>query len=1058
MSGSSKPSPQVVRRSSQVFANQDHLPIRESPRSDSRTPRRGQSGDNVKELLRSANIQDNIDGVANTLTESPIQARKNAARPMFRSTSRAGPETPSPMSNLATHTQLPPSEDARRARSRQPSSDVAGIGPGLSTNISSSQPGAQSSNSTSPVESNPQSSAGSYRTASECCGTIPPPAFLQTTGSESLQNTELHFYKVTSAHMMPGQDNGGQSTSKKLSRFIHRHGLKYLFENAEKLSHVHSDYFLSPVKLAHKQRPIRMRKVPANVSRNVSTTGGQAPQARVGDDKWSLIVVDASSPAVSTCDLSVNVEEIEKDSLFELARVRSFFPKDDLKETEHHEQQSRSNLDAVIASLLRLQFEKAEIVDVAKTFSHGNRVFSHMHSELIPNLALKKHGLEGRIVYDDCGLSPSLAWKPCVANFIPEALVSDFLIAVAGPCMSEAKYLTDARMNRLTKMLKGKRVAVALASGCEKQTYSIIGFCQSAQDDPSALYLTNKRVTLSSMRYPDMACLRAVRTGPGFSKQPVTLPAELCKILPGQSLRFEPPLQASDISVPRPGRAVTEYVPKDGDPFEGIRPDTFTLLFARVVDENSPVSSDDELSAKSWDNFKTEIGKRFNGKLREAVDRFNDEMYRNDDSEEVDDTVIKRKVNDQKGSWADMWQNHFEDLWHSIEQRSGKDTVLIVAIPPSLAKTEVNQMKAFCDVKLGIQACFVNTRELSKRYEPRARRDQSPMVKYTGAVVRLFFSRALAPAIDGDATSSATNDPPEDYGKLVVGLQVTRMKSFFAGRGTDSKPTVSGDDGERFLVTIVAFDGTERRLTSTFKMPVGNLTDLPRLLAEKINETVDLSSYKQTVIHFVGHDAFDLGFFDPFLNLLDRLRLQHPLATNTSEQVQIVAYSAESKLSSMGASETPHSTIPLECISQVDNPSDALPAPVHGAAKNSVFGDRELRSHITNVTNLDSALRAVFVHPGGNSQSLKQDPYRVSYHHSMTAQNATQKFRYTFAPNQQAHIHYRQLERRALPPIVFLVQKATKRALTRMDTSTDGTQPLEVPETHVALQHSLYFL
>lgn len=120
---------------------------------------------------------------------------------------------------------------------------------------------------------------------------------------------------------------------------------------------------------------------------------------------------------------------------------------------------SRDAFDAVMATQLRQKFKNAGI---DKTFAHDNRIFSEMRSELVPDLVLARYGVGARIVYDGQGRSPSVAWKPCVVNFFPKVLVSDFLIAETGPCVYDSRSCGSDRSKHVEYMLRSTQIVVAV--------------------------------------------------------------------------------------------------------------------------------------------------------------------------------------------------------------------------------------------------------------------------------------------------------------------------------------------------------------------------------------------------------------------------------------------------------------------------------------------------------------------------------------------------------------------------------------------------------------------
>ena len=82
-----------------------------------------------------------------------------------------------------------------------------------------------------------------------------------------------------------------------------------------------------------------------------------------------------------------------------------------------------------------------------------------------------------------------------------------------------------------------------------------------------------------------MACIDV-----GTVKNPFYFPAELCKIVENQPLKFEPPLSASSSAfkarVQKQGSKVTE-LPEPQDIFHMVQPEQFKLFFLRVTEDTT---------------------------------------------------------------------------------------------------------------------------------------------------------------------------------------------------------------------------------------------------------------------------------------------------------------------------------------------------------------------------------------------------------------------------------------------------------------------------------------
>jgi hypothetical protein len=163
---------------------------------------------------------------------------------------------------------------------------------------------------------------------------------------------------------------------------------------------------------------------------------------------------------------------------------------------------------------------------------------------------------------------------------------------------------------------------------------------------------------------------------------------------------------------------------------------------------------------------------------------------------------------------------------------------------------------------IGIQVCFVNTRELEKRYHPAATRD---MIMYTGQIVRKLFSRAKIPGkLEEDKAS--TNVPcrslPE--GRL-FGIHVANVSDFVDSTGERTRPF---DISRYFVVTIVSVSNkvnaystaADDLLTTHRTLQITNqtvswshqmLTKIADLFAEHTKK-VPMGDFEQSAIYVSG--------------------------------------------------------------------------------------------------------------------------------------------------------------------------------------------------------------
>ena len=471
---------------------------------------------------------------------------------------------------------------------------------------------------------------------------------------------------------------------------------------------------------------------------------------------------------------------------------------------------------------------------------------------VIPTALEKRQGLKGKFVFTDNGKKVAIAHKPSTAIFFKRGTVSDLIISLCGP--TRAVNPDDPLMNKISLLLRGLEITIALKDGFGKETRIIQNLAQSAVRKPESIRGVKANVEVTDLRYPTMPLVDV-----GSSGRPFYFPAELCMIPGNQIFRGE--LPAVDVSLSSAlhtkDKIIKSYTPKSGDPFQEVQPDDFRLFFA-TLNISSSANEVKAIRPEVWNRFQHEVGQRFDAKLSKSV-------------------MQSKKVKlDCSGE-----EEALMAISRFVRGSSGSKTALILAVNSTVDKGTVEAIRSRCETMVGIQVCFVNMRELEKRYHPAATKD---MVMYTGQIVRKLFSRAKVPGkLEDDTTTANASSRSLREGRL-FGIHVANVPDLVEGRVGMSRPF---DLSRCFSVTIVSVsnkvnaDSTaaDDLLTTHHTLQVNNqvasrsqqvLTKIAELFAEHTKK-VPMEDFEQSAVYVSGL---------PQMNEQDCEALQSAFASN----------------------------------------------------------------------------------------------------------------------------------------------------------------------------------
>lgn len=429
---------------------------------------------------------------------------------------------------------------------------------------------------------------------------------------------------------------------------------------------------------------------------------------------------------------------------FEHDQIRLNRVNDVVSSTTSDKPSLRKVIDAVAASYLKEKLLKLGVVDI---FTSGNCAYSEAepHESGIDI----RRGVSGKWTYS-AAAETMLSIAPCKGHFFSPVLVSELLMRFFGA--SAAHGLKHDILERGANMLRGVQITLAVKEGFHKRISVITGLGESARSKPESLHGTKGDADLLSMRFPDLPCVDI-----GTPDKPFYFPAEYCLISPNQVFRGKLPLllettTAFDEQVREPKKPFT---PKTGDPFERFSTDGFHFCFIALRDAESTGSACKVVRTEAWSSFMHEIGQRYNRKLQKVVER------------------------SKRTSYACNFAAGPESWLHQLGQATnrankGPKTALIVSVPPGCSSTDVDAIKAQCDLQ-GIQCQVVSAREINKRYDPVL--DEN-MVKYTGQIVRKIFARTLIPGDRDDDKAVFSSDVHRLQGRL-VGMHISKVSDFF---------------------------------------------------------------------------------------------------------------------------------------------------------------------------------------------------------------------------------------------------------------------------------------
>lgn len=713
-----------------------------------------------------------------------------------------------------------------------------------------------------------------------------------------------------------------------------------------------------------------------------------------------------------------------------------------VEQTESDKQKLMPTLDAVIATSLEEEARRPNAVDNITII--GNRAYAP--AQRITCGVQKRRGVEGKLTYSRNGKVPVVvSLKRVVGTFFDNCLISDFIIDFFGH--TAAHGLDQAMLKRAESLLRGKQVVVAVSKSASKQLFTIQGLSETARIKPVAVNGT-KLASATLLKYPDMPLVNV-----GSGSKPFFYPAELCRLQPDQPFHGELPVLESDSFDIWQPRAKEPFEPKEGDPFKDQQTDDFKLVFVKLSDVRSDASVI-TVNAAAWKSFKCEMGERFNGKLKAAVEH---STLLNEDN-----LTIR------------YGHGFLAELSRQAAGAGNLKKVLIIAVPSTVPSTAVDDLRKLCDLQLGVQCCIVDAKEVSKRYHPLV---NDEMVKYTGQVVRKMLSRALIAGkenspeheLGGGVTGSGAQAPSDGEDAKVravaatksphaaiFGIHVVKLKDF---RGKDAFHNVAINTDHLYHVSVVSASSYDEIKVHTTHNVVLVSTTADHSLSERITQC------------FASHAATGGGGLQSSLQKVAIYLSGLPMADKTllqdiRMQIEALMPSEEGKVSGTALAliaMAPKSELGIvdgeDCVPFID-PRDVMGRSTDTSSQSmfhTPMSSQQLHQAFRSDHQLhERVLSHVFHRPDGMKHGGEVDIPADSWH--VVYQQSEMK------SDGRMHIYYPCLEKRALPDILLLAQKASKRGRLyivkkdeRIHTKPDAC-PYEVLVPHESLEHTLYYL
>ena len=535
----------------------------------------------------------------------------------------------------------------------------------------------------------------------------------------------------------------------------------------------------------------------------------------------------------------------------------------------------------------------------------------------------------------------------------------------------------------------------------------------------------------------------------GSSDRPFYFPAELCAIADNQFFRGELPAVDRSLSTvyhAKDSREVENFVSKTGNPFEGIQPDDFRFVFV-TLDISSGPDASTPVRQQVWCKFQHEIGQRYDRKFAKTVK----------DSKRF---IMQSTSTDEALAGITRWAGGL----------SGSKTTLIVAVNVGMTKEAMHAIKMRCETTIGVQVCFVNGKELEKRYHPVNTRDT---VMYTGQIVRKILSKAKVPGQTDarDTAKKATKqDPPLTHGRLfgihvmtipdsannIAGSKVPfEMENcYIATIVSESNATnTSSGSGDDLLTTHHAFRITDHT-TSTFH---NMLTKISDFIAQH-TAGMTTEDFTQSVVYVSGvpnaNEQDCKAFREAMVKTIIPVPARTPPPPESQPQAQgqsalplrafnLIMMSPRKDISI----EDGENTITL--TREIGGEGEKAKADPTGTSK------PELNEHLCSDFNLhESALSPVFKRQGRSSEEKDHHVGSRVWH-----------VVYQLSEEEQGGLfgaYLSCIEKRNLPDILYLAQAASKHARSRLLVKDSSQGPHECPygitPVHAALARSLYYL
>ncbi|KAK3047407.1 hypothetical protein LTR09_011153 [Extremus antarcticus] len=410
---------------------------------------------------------------------------------------------------------------------------------------------------------------------------------------------------------------------------------------------------------------------------------------------------------------------------------------------------------------------------------------------------------------DDPETSAQIQGNKCDQLFYKAGQVSDFIVEYYGGRTSFDSNDT-ATLKSISELLKGVRVVRAYSKDAKPHVMQGVDARTPDQITILRLGAVPANVNIAEMftethgrplRYPGLPC---VDFG---TMRHFYFPAEACKILPGQPFSHLTPILVDDaafrlrqLKVKDTAKQASKLAPR-GNTFDDNTGKAFTICFAEVVVLPDGVNASEAathqiMTGAVWKRFRHEIGQRFGQQLEAMVKQGQPVVV-----------LPFRPGEDVVEDWAELLTRPLRSTTDGIKK------VLIASIPGGTENQAIHfALRKLCDTTLGVQCSIVTAKEVLKRALPRNAPDFEDMVKFTGAIVRDVFARALVPGkIDPRFQESQAfvnhygRNEKVRYTGTLMGIHVQDLHGVVNAQGLRDAA------GEQLLVTITSFTASDEK-------------------------------------------------------------------------------------------------------------------------------------------------------------------------------------------------------------------------------------------------------